>query len=120
MAEHALPHSHGQEIEELCGRLPPTADFLAVSDLFRQCSDASRLRIFWLLCHGTECVTNIAALMEMSSPAVAHHLRQLKAAGLIKSRRQGKEMLYTAAPTQVARTLHRVIEETMQIVCPLE
>lgn len=120
MAEHTLPHSHGQHIEELCGHLPPTEDFAAVSDVFRQCSDASRLRIFWLLCHGTECVANISALVEMSSPAVSHHLRQLKAAGLVRSRRSGKEMLYTAASTETARTLHRVIEEIMQIVCPLE
>jgi len=120
MSENVLPHSHGQEIEKLCGHMPPAADFLAVSDLFKQFSDASRLRIFWLLCHGTECVTNISALVEMSSPAVSHHLRQLKAAGLVTGRRDGKEVFYRAADTEAARMLHRVIEETMQMVCPLE
>ena len=30
-----------------------------------------------------ECVINISAMMDMSSPAVSHHLRQLKNAGLI-------------------------------------
>ena len=54
-------------------------------------SDPSRLRIFWLLCHCEECVMNISALVDMSSPAVSHHLRNLKASGLIVSRREGKE-----------------------------
>ena len=119
MTEYIPPHDHGQMIEHLHEHLPPAADFLAVSDLFKQLCDASRLRIFWLLCHGEECVTNISALVEMSSPAVSHHLRQLKAAGLIESRRSGKEVFYRAADTETTRMLHRVIEETMQMVCPL-
>ncbi len=120
MTEIGLPHAHGQRIETLCGHMPPASDFLAVSDLFKQFSDASRLRIFWLLCHGEACVTNISALVEMSSPAVSHHLRQLKAAGLISGRRQGKEVLYRAAETGTVAQLHRLIEETMRMVCPLQ
>ena len=42
---------------------------------------------FWLLCHCEECVINIVALVEMSSPAVSHHLKQLRSGGLITSRR---------------------------------
>ena len=118
MTEHKPPHDHGQMIEQMHDHMPPSADFLAVSDLFKQLCDASRLRIFWLLCHCEECVANISALVEMSSPAVSHHLRQLKSAGLIESRRAGKEVFYRAASTEAAQLLHRVIEETMCIVCP--
>ncbi|WP_462363972.1 ArsR/SmtB family transcription factor, partial [Pyramidobacter porci] len=75
-------------------------------------------RVFWLLCHGEECVINISALMEMSSPAVSHHLRLLKAAGLIVSRREGKEVYYRAAASDTAAMLHRAIEELMSMVCP--
>ena len=39
-----------------------------------------------------ECVLNISAMLEMSSPAVSHHLRPLKNSGLIVSRREGKEV----------------------------
>ncbi|MBR6931950.1 MAG: helix-turn-helix transcriptional regulator, partial [Bacteroidales bacterium] len=47
------------------------------------------IRIFWILCHYEECVVNIAAMMNMSSPATAHHLRLLKESGLIVSRKEG-------------------------------
>ena len=81
-------------------------------------SDASRIRIFWLLCHCEECVQNISALMEMSSPAVSHHLRGLKDNGLIVSRRVGKEVFYKAADTDQSRLLHIMIEKVMAISCP--
>ena len=35
---------------------------------------------------------NIAALVGMTSPAVSHHLKQLKSSGLLTSRREGKEV----------------------------
>ena len=63
---------------------------------------------------------NISALMDMSSPAVSHHLKQLKTSGLIVSRREGKEVCYRAADTEQAGLLHIMIERTMEIACPEE
>ena len=89
-----------------------------VAEALRQLGDTSRLRIFWLLCHTEECVTDIAEYIGMSSPAVSHHLRLLKTAGLIVSRREGKEMLYRAAGTELAEELHHIIERIGEISCP--
>ena len=98
--------------------MPETEDFQIVSDIFKQLSDSSRIRIFWLLCHCEECVTNISALVGMSSPAVSHHLKQLKASGLIVNRRDGKEVYYKAADTQQVELLHQMIEKMVEITCP--
>ncbi len=113
-----LPHDHGQKIEHTLERMPGTQEFQAVSDIFRQLGDSSRTRIFWLLCHCEECVINLSAIMGMSSPAVSHHLKLLKASGLIVSRREGKEVYYRAADTQAARLLHHMIEMLVEIACP--
>ena len=83
--------------DQLREKLPSTGEIQSVADAMRQLGDSSRLRIFWVLCHCEECVMGLSALVEMSSPAVSHHLRLLKSAGLIVSRRQGKEMYYRAA-----------------------
>ena len=54
----------------------------------------------------------------MTSPAVSHHLRQLKSRGLIVSRRDGKEVYYRAADTEQAQILHHMIEKMVEIFCP--
>ena len=120
MEEKHLPHHHEEEgkLESLRQCLQKVDNFQTVADVFRQLSDSSRIRIFWLLCHCEECVVNISAMMEMTSPAVSHHLRQLKASGLIVSRRDGKEVYYKAADSEQARLLHVMIEKTIEISCP--
>ncbi len=117
---HPLPHHHGGPFENEEHSIPTGEEFRTAADLFRLLDDGNRLKIFWILCHGEECVMNLSALMEMSSPAVSHHLRQLRDAGLITSRRDGKEVYYQAAGTEKSRVLHHAIEKILQITCPQE
>ena len=88
-----LPHDHGYVDASVLANLPDPENFQIVAGVFKQLSDGNRIRIFWLLCHCEECVINIAALVEMSSPAVSHHLKQLRSGGLITSRREGKKFI---------------------------
>ena len=118
MEEHHLPHDHGEILEHLQEKVPETEDFSVASEIFKRIADPSRVRIFWLLCHCEECVMNLSAMVDMSSPAVSHHLKQLKAAGLIVSRREGKEVYYRAASTPTCDELHKTIERIVEINCP--
>ncbi len=118
MPEQTEHRSCGCRAAELHEKLPSTGEIQSVADAMRQLGDSSRLRIFWVLCHCEECVMGLSALVEMSSPAVSHHLRLLKSAGLIVSRRQGKEMYYRAADTEAARVLHHTIEQLADLSCP--
>ena len=115
-----LPHHHTESIttDNLCQQLNQVQDFQATANVFKQVGDPTRLKIFWLLCHCEECVTDLSCMMDMSSPALSHHLRLLKEAGLIESRRSGKEVYYKAASTPAARTLHDAMEALMAITCP--
>ena len=120
MADFALPHDHGRHKhdEALHRELMNTERFSAVADVFKQLSDPVRVRIFWLLSHREECVINIAAMMDMSSPAVSHHLKSLLDSGLIMSRRDGKEVYYKASDTEQIGLLHEIVEQVMEITCP--
>jgi len=118
MNKTPLPHDHGASLEKHMDSIPTYEDFQTLSDIFRLLGDCSRLRIFWILCHCEECVINISAMMDMTSPAVSHHLKMLKAGKLITSRRDGKEVYYKAADTEQTALLHRIIEELLEITCP--
>mgnify|MGYP002612099467 FL=1 len=63
-------------------------------------------------------ISDIAAMVDMSSPAVAHHLRVLKDSGLLSSRREGREVYYRASDAAQSRLLHEMIEQVMDVACP--
>lgn len=115
-----LPHDHGHRSEQAHAGMPREEAFTAAAELMKLMGDNKRLQLYWLLCHCEECVVNLAAMVGISSPAVSHHLKLLKDAGLVISRRDGKEVYYTAADTPRTHLLHNVTEDIFEMSCPME
>ncbi len=115
-----LPHKHNTQAlsDSIQQELGNIGKFQLIADIFKQLGDPTRVRLFWLLCHCEECVINISAMLDMSSPAISHHLRLLRSSGLIVSRRDGKEVYYRAAETKQSQLLHKMIEQAIEITCP--
>ena len=58
-------------------------------------SDATRLTLTVALAEGGElCVCDLAWILERAENLVSHHLRALRAEGLVSSRREGKMVMY--------------------------
>ena len=112
-----MAHSHGNDESKVRESLPSVADSERVAACFSKLGDGTRLRIFCVLCHNEECVTNLASIIGMSSPAVAHHLRLLKDANLVVSRRMGKEMHYRIADTDIAVEIHKSMDALFHTTC---
>jgi DNA-binding transcriptional ArsR family regulator len=67
-------------------------------------SDPTRLAVAAALRDGGElCVCDLAWVCERSDKLVSHHVRQLRSAGLVSSRRDGKMVMY--ALTERGETL---------------
>ncbi len=66
-------------------------------------ADETRQKIMKLLCCRELCVSDLVAeLGDVTQPTVSHHLQILKAAGLVDTRRQGKQVYYTLRQAAVA------------------
>lgn len=111
-------HQHNNGDIKALSDMPQDISFAKTADIFQLISDATRLKILWLLCHHETCVNNIAIMVNMSSPAVSHHLRLLKQASLIESRRSGKEMYYKLAANPQAMLVHKALDDILDIQCP--
>lgn len=61
---------------------------------FKAFADESRASILYCLSREELCVCDVAQIMGMSVQAVSHHLRLLKAARIVRSRRSGKMVFY--------------------------
>jgi ArsR family transcriptional regulator, lead/cadmium/zinc/bismuth-responsive transcriptional repressor len=76
----------------------------AAAERARAVGDPTRLMLAAALARAEElCVCDLAWIAERSQNLVSHHLRALRAAGLVDSRRQGKMVLY--ALTDAGREL---------------
>ena len=64
-------------------------------------AEPNRARIFELLRHGEHCVCDVGEVLGLSTALVSHHLRALRASGLIRERRAGRWVYYSLDLEQV-------------------
>lgn len=66
-----------------------------LADLFKTFGDSTRIKILYALFEGELCVGDLAAILQLSQPAISHQLKVLKDAKLVKFRREGKVIFYS-------------------------
>lgn len=72
-----------------------------LAELFKMFADSTRIKILYDLFQQEKNVTQICNDLEMNQSAISHQLKILKSSKLIKSRREGKMMLYSLADEHV-------------------
>ncbi|MCA1678440.1 MAG: metalloregulator ArsR/SmtB family transcription factor [Actinobacteria bacterium] len=84
--------------------LPHVEDLEASAARFKALGDPTRLAIALALAHGGRaCVCDLGWVVGRPERLVSHHVRALKAAGLARSERDGKMVMYEL--TEAGRTL---------------
>lgn len=77
----------------------------------RALSHGQRLELLELLAQGESAVDNLAQTMNLPMANISQHLKQLKQAGLVAARREGRSIIYRVTGPQVVKLL-----ESMQHV----
>ncbi len=76
----------------------------SLSQLFRVLSDQTRLRLVVVLKEmGEQHVTWLCKKLRLPQPTISHHLGLLRAHGLVKNRRSGKQVFYSIDPARFNR-----------------
>jgi len=65
-------------------------------------ADETRQEIMQICCCKWLSVGDIVAELSVSQPTVSHHLAILRRAGLVKQRREGKQVFYTLNQSRLA------------------
>jgi DNA-binding transcriptional ArsR family regulator len=69
-----------------------------MAGLMRLLSDPTRIRVLGLLRPGEMNVTALCGELDLAQPTVSHHLGLLRSAGLVRTRRDGKQIFYSLNP----------------------
>ncbi len=83
------------------------------AELFKTLADPTRLRIMGLLSHAELCVGDLQLIMQMSQPAISHHLRLLRNLRLVRSRKAGRHVYYRLDDVHVAAIFQQGLQHTL-------
>ncbi|CAN5894176.1 metalloregulator ArsR/SmtB family transcription factor [soil metagenome] len=110
---------HIDAVREARRDLPDRGTLVGLAELFTALGDPTRLRIVSALSSQELCVCDLAAAVGQTESAVSHHLRLLRALGLVRPRRAGRLVYYALDDEHVAKLYtqaldhvgHRLAEE---------
>ncbi len=81
-------------MQQLAGQVITTEKAQQMAEFFSFLGDPNRLRILSFLANKELCVSDLAALLNMSESAVSHQLRNLRVMRLVGYRKQGRNVFY--------------------------
>jgi len=81
----------------------PPPDLKAMAVVHKALADPTRLRILQRLAEGDGTVSDLMRHVDLSQPLVSWHLRRLRAAGLVETRRAGRETICSLGREALAR-----------------
>jgi DNA-binding transcriptional ArsR family regulator len=79
------------------------------AETFRMLTDPTRIKILWALLQGESSVACLAELAGAAPTAVSQHLAKLRLAGLVRGRREGTFVYYSAANEHVRSLLDQAL-----------
>jgi DNA-binding transcriptional ArsR family regulator len=98
---------------DVCCLSPEVRDLreilVASREMLTALADPARQDLVQVLARGELNVTDIAARINLSRPTVSHHLGILRRGGLVRTRKQGKEVFYRLDKDRITGTLEGLV-----------
>ena len=94
--------------EKIVSAIPSAAELEQLAELHKAMGDHTRMRILWHLTQKEYCVSDLAKEIGVTESALSHQLRALRIVRLVRSRKEGKKVIYSLQDEHIGW----VLEET--------
>lgn len=101
---------HQDVVDSTLKKMPKQNLFDNLAEFFKIIGDPTRTKILFALDQNEMCVCDIANVLGMTKSSISHQLATLKKSGIVKSRRDGKEVYYTLDDEHVQQVFEVGIE----------
>lgn len=81
-----------------------------VSNFFKALGNDTRLGIAYQLMSGEKSSSELAKALEMTNSAISHQLTLLKQLNVVRSRREGKQQIYSLADNHISNIIEMTIK----------
>jgi ArsR family transcriptional regulator len=90
--------------------LPDEETTYAISDLFKVFGDTTRLKILFALERGAMCGSHLAEHLGLTKAAISYQLKMLRQHDLVRSKKEGKNVIYQLSDDHVRAIIDCAIE----------
>ena len=94
--------------------------YIQMARIFKALSNPKRVKIFDLLTEGEMCACVLLEHFHISQPTLSHDMKVLSEAGIIKQKREGKNIYYSLndeALIAMHQTLGQMFEDKPDCIC---
>lgn len=100
---------HQNWVDEAKKGMPNEALLRVLSNFYKIIGDETRCKIIFALKTQRLCVCDLANVLSMSKSSVSHQLAKMLKAGVVKRRREGKEVYYELDDMHVAEIMQTAL-----------
>ena len=86
---------HHTAVHAALENMPQDKEIEALSAFLKMMGDPTRIKMMCIMSQGEMCVQDIACALGMTKSAISHQLSGLRDSGIVKSRREGKNVFYS-------------------------
>ena len=90
-----------ERVNAVKAAMPEDAAVKSLADFFSIIGDATRCKILFALRESPLCVCDLANVLSMTKSSISHQLSKMKAAGVVKCERSGKQVYYSLDDSHV-------------------
>ena len=83
-------------------------ELLDLADIFKLFSDSTRIRIICSILNTELCVCDLCEILNLNQSTVSHQLQLLRAAKLVKYRRDGKQVFYSLEDEHIEKIYNSI------------
>lgn len=92
---------HEESVERARREMPDDSVITNISDFYKIMGDPTRCRIICALKENEMCVCDLCNVLSMSKSSISHQLAKMREYGVVKCRRDGKEVYYSLDDSHV-------------------
>lgn len=101
---------HQDVVDKITSEMLKDDLFYKIADFFKILGDTTRTKILFALDKKEMCVCDIANVLNMSKSSISHQLGTLRRSGIVRCRKDGKEVYYMLDDDHVKRVIEVAIE----------
>lgn len=96
-------------VNKIKSKMLEESEFERIAEFYKIMADSTRSKIIFALQKSEMCVCDLAYLLSMTKSSISHQLSKMRANGVVKCRREGKEVYYSLDDEHVSKLFNLTV-----------